>query len=54
MPGDLIDQVALVGSESEVRDRIAAYRTAGVTEICVVPPAPDLPSARRTLEQLAP
>ncbi len=54
MPGDLIDQVALVGDEQTVRDRIAAYEAAGVTEICLVPPAPDLPSARQTLEQLAP
>ena len=54
MPGDLIDQVALVGTESHVRARIAAYEAAGVAEICLVPPAPDLPSASRTLELLAP
>lgn len=54
MPHDLIDQVGLVGSESEIRDRIAAYASAGIAEVCVVPPAPDLPSARRTLEVLAP
>jgi len=54
MPGDLIDQVALVGTESQVRARIAAYEAAGVAEICLVPPAPDLPSASRTLELLAP
>jgi probable F420-dependent oxidoreductase len=54
MPPDLIDQVGLVGSESRIRERIAAYAAAGVAEICLVPPAPDLPSARRTLELLAP
>jgi probable F420-dependent oxidoreductase len=53
MPDDLIDQVALVGSESEVRRRIGEYEAAGITEICLVPPAPDLPSAERTLEALA-
>jgi probable F420-dependent oxidoreductase len=53
MPNDLIDQVALVGSESEVRRRIGEYEAAGITEICLVPPAPDLPSAERTLEALA-
>lgn len=53
MPVDLIDQVALVGSEQHVRDRIAEYAAAGVTEVCLVPPAPDLPSCRRTLEALA-
>lgn len=54
MPPDLIDQVALVGSESEVRRRIAEYEAAGITEICIVAPAPDLPCAAPTLEALAP
>lgn len=54
MPSDLIDQVALVGSESEVRRRIAEYQAAGITEICLVPPAPDLPSSARTLQALSP
>lgn len=54
MPDDLIDHVALVGSESAVRARIDAYAAAGVTEVCLVAPAPDLPSSRRTLELLAP
>ena len=54
VPDDLIDQIALVGSEATVRARIDAYAAAGVTEICLVPPAPDLPSGRRTLELLAP
>ena len=54
LPDDLIDQVALVGSEAAVRARIDAYAAAGVTEVCLVPPAPDLPSSRRTLELLAP
>lgn len=54
MPPDLIDRVALVGDEATVRRRIEEYRTAGVTEICVVAPAPDLPVAARTLEALAP
>ncbi len=54
MPPDLIAEVGLVGSESEIRGRIAAYAAAGITEVCLVPPAPDFPSARRTLELLAP
>ena len=53
MPPDMIDAVGLVGSETQVRDRIAAYGAAGITEICLVPPAPELPSSRRTLEVLA-
>jgi probable F420-dependent oxidoreductase len=54
MPPDLIDRVALVSDESTVRRRIDEYRNAGVTEICIVAPAPDLPVAARTLEALAP
>lgn len=54
VPPDLIDQVALVGDEATVRRRIAEYASAGVTEICLVAPAPDLPSSARTLEALAP
>jgi probable F420-dependent oxidoreductase len=54
MPDDLIDRVALVGDEAAVRARMAEYTAAGVAEICLVPPAPDLPSSRRTLEALAP
>lgn len=54
MPDHLIDRVALVGDEATVRRRIAEYAAAGVREVCIVPPAPDLPSAMRTLEALAP
>jgi probable F420-dependent oxidoreductase len=54
MPLDLVEQVGLVGSESRVREKMAAYAAAGIAEICLVPPAPDSPSARRTLEVLAP
>lgn len=54
MPPDLVDRVGLVGSESEIREKMAAYAAVGITEICLVPPAPDSPSARRTLEVLAP
>jgi probable F420-dependent oxidoreductase len=53
IPADLVEQVALMGSETHVRERIAEYSEAGVTEIAIVPPAPDLPSARRTLELFA-
>ena len=54
MPEALIDDVALLGSEAAIRARIAAYGAAGITEVCLVPPAPDLPSSRRTLEAFAP
>ncbi len=54
LPGELLDAVALVGTEAEVRRRIDDYATAGVTEIGLVVPPLDSPSGRRTLEVLAP
>jgi len=54
MPDDLIDRVALVGSESHVRQRIAEYEAAGLAEIALVPSAPSWPSAERTLEAFQP
>jgi probable F420-dependent oxidoreductase len=54
IPDELVDAVALVGDESTVRRRIAAYETVGVAEIGLVVPPLDLPSGRRTLEALAP
>jgi probable F420-dependent oxidoreductase len=54
IPLDLIDRVALVGDEATVRHRIAEYAAAGVAEICLVPPAPELPSGLTTLAALAP
>ncbi|MFW2334947.1 LLM class F420-dependent oxidoreductase [Ilumatobacter sp.] len=54
MPPDLLDDVGLVGGEATIRDRMHAYEHAGVSEVCIVPPAPDLPSSSRTIEALAP
>jgi alkanesulfonate monooxygenase SsuD/methylene tetrahydromethanopterin reductase-like flavin-dependent oxidoreductase (luciferase family) len=53
IPPDLIDAVALVGDETTVRRRIDEYAAAGITEIGLVPPAPELPSALTTLATLA-
>ncbi len=49
IPHDLIDHVALVGDEATVRHRIAEYGAAGIAEIGLVPPAPELPSSLSTL-----
>jgi probable F420-dependent oxidoreductase len=54
VPPDLVERVALVGDEAAVRARIGEYAAAGIAEVCIVPPAPELPSSRRTLEALAP
>ena len=54
VPDALLDAVALVGSESDVRARIDAYAAAGLTEIGLVVPPLDSPSGPRTLAALAP
>jgi probable F420-dependent oxidoreductase len=54
IPDDLLDHVAVVGDEATVRRRLAEYESAGLAEVCLVPPAPDLPSGIATLEALAP
>jgi probable F420-dependent oxidoreductase len=54
IPPELVEAVALVGSEAEVRARIDEYDLAGITEIGLVVPPLDSPSGRRTLELLAP
>jgi probable F420-dependent oxidoreductase len=52
IPDDLLDQVAVVGDEATVRQRLAAYEAAGLAEVCLVPPAPEL-GGIATLEALA-
>lgn len=54
IPADLVDRVALLGTEAEIRSRIADYAAVGIAEVCLVTPPPDTPSGRRTLEALAP
>ena len=51
VPDDLLEHVALVGDESTVRRRLAEYESAGVAEVCLVPPAPEL-GGIATLEAL--
>jgi probable F420-dependent oxidoreductase len=53
IPDDLLEHVALVGDEATVRSRLGEYAEAGISEVCVVPPAPELPSGIATLEALA-
>jgi probable F420-dependent oxidoreductase len=54
LPSELLDAVAIVGSEADVRRRIDDYAAAGIAEIGLVVPPLDSPSGRRTLEVLAP
>lgn len=54
MPEELLDAVALVGDETTIRNRVAAYEAAGIREIGIVPAAPDLPSSLATMELFRP
>ena len=54
LPTELVRAVGLVGSVAQITDRMAAYRDAGVDEICIVPATAGDDAGRRTLEALAP
>lgn len=41
LPDDMVRSMALVGTEGFVRDRVAAYREAGVTMLNITPVGPD-------------
>jgi len=52
VPEDLLRAVSLIGPEGHVRDRIAAYRKAGVTTLTVTPLAADHAGRLGLLERL--
>jgi len=47
-----VERTSLIGPESYVAERIAAYREAGVTTLNVTPLAPTLPARIRLIEQV--
>jgi F420-dependent oxidoreductase-like protein len=51
VPADLVERTSLIGPESYVRERIAAYREAGVTTLNVTPLAPTHEGRVRLIEQ---
>jgi F420-dependent oxidoreductase-like protein len=53
IPPELIDTIALVGPRDKVRDRLAAYREAGVGTLIVSPVAFDGDDRRRMVRELA-
>jgi F420-dependent oxidoreductase-like protein len=53
IPDDLIDKVALCGSKDVVRDRIGAYRDAGVDTLLVTPAAASQEDRLRMIRELA-
>jgi alkanesulfonate monooxygenase SsuD/methylene tetrahydromethanopterin reductase-like flavin-dependent oxidoreductase (luciferase family) len=52
VPAELAELTALIGPESYVRERIAAYREAGVTTLNVTPLAPTHEARVRLIEQV--
>src|SRR5207245_9816758 len=51
VPAELVERTSLIGPESYVAERIAAYREAGVTTLNVTPLAPTHEARVRLLEQ---
>ncbi len=51
VPEELVERTSLIGPESYVRERIAAYREVGVTTLNVTPLAPTHKSRVRLIEQ---
>lgn len=51
---ELLGEVCAVGSESEIRARLASYRTAGASSIAIAPATAEDPAGRRLLAALGP
>ena len=52
VPAELVERTSLIGPESYVRERLAAYRKAGVTTLNVTPLAPTHEARVRLIEQV--
>jgi F420-dependent oxidoreductase-like protein len=52
VPAELVERTSLIGPESYVAERIAAYREAGVTTLNVTPLAPTHEARVRLMEQV--
>ncbi|HYB13938.1 MAG TPA: LLM class F420-dependent oxidoreductase [Streptosporangiaceae bacterium] len=52
VPADLIERTSLIGPEGHVRERLAAYREAGVTTLNVTPLAPTHEARVRLIERI--
>jgi F420-dependent oxidoreductase-like protein len=52
VPASLLEHTSLIGDEGYVRDRLAAYREAGVTTLTVTPLAPDHNGRVRLIERI--
>ena len=53
IPDELVDATSLVGTEEQVRERIASYSELGVDRLILSPIQPDPADQRKTLERAA-
>jgi probable F420-dependent oxidoreductase len=51
---ELLGQICALGSETEIRRRLARYRAAGASRVCIVPATAEDPAGRRVLGALRP
>jgi alkanesulfonate monooxygenase SsuD/methylene tetrahydromethanopterin reductase-like flavin-dependent oxidoreductase (luciferase family) len=52
VPRDLLEKISLIGTESHVKERLAAMKEAGVTTLNVTPFAGDAPGRAKLIEQV--
>src|SRR6476646_3390922 len=52
VPAELVEHTSLIGPESYVAERIAAYRAAGVSTLLITPMAPDHEGRLRLIERV--
>ncbi len=53
VPDDLLEMINLVGPEGYVKERVAAFKEAGVTNLQIMPAAEDAPGLVRKMKDLA-
>jgi probable F420-dependent oxidoreductase len=54
IPVELLRQVCAIGSDAQIRERLASYRAAGATRIGIVPATAEDPAGHRVLAALKP
>jgi F420-dependent oxidoreductase-like protein len=52
LPADLVERISLIGPESYVRERVAAFAASGVSTLNVTPLAPDVAGRVKLIEQI--
>ena len=53
MPDELVSAIGLVGSQTQIEQRMAEYRAAGADEICLVPATAGDPGGLKSLQAMA-